>query len=530
MTLKHISITPEKQAVLDKLTFGFEIEGYFARTLQDLNLKSSYGKRRARYQQDGSVHVSTSDAPFSEFAITGNATSADIAEQDEQEYRIDCDYCDGNGDISNECDCYEEGNTNLICDIVESESEAHEHDDECYEPMCQNDDDYHVSDCYECSGRGWFNDDEYQGDNNPATEYASAVFSDLSLALDDLERFNNKTHLYNESCGLHFHIGTRSGRDQKKLWALVGNMEFLKSLHDLALTFCKCQKERLENTTRFCEFYETPENLIAEFQNSEKYRFVRFHKDYDTLEFRFFTPCKHKVENVQKLVNAILDFAITSESYHAEAKTDDTEHVENILLPVKIASTSELEARSKKSDQLFSYFNDLRKRVARLNNTWQYIWNEYANSEEILKQELSKNNGDHFLKMDDYLLRAILTDERTDFFISAVELREAKRALDAVVEINNEPVIIQTRAYNYLLKQDKPQTANEQAPVYGRSDTMLNFFIDYNGKRKINAPVVLSQAERDARRAEQRQRTRMGEYLGAVQTARELYTSISSNN
>lgn len=529
MTLKHISITPEKQAVLDKLTFGFEIEGYFARSLQDLNLKSSYGKRRARYQQDGSVHINPSDAPFSEYAITGNATSAGIAEQDEQEHRIDCDYCDGNGDISNECDCFEEGNTDLICD---NEDDDHDHDsDECYEPMCQNDDEFHVSECYECSGRGWFHDDDYQGNYNNATEYASAVFSDLGLALDDLARFNAETHLYNESCGLHFHVGTRSGRDQKKLWALVGNMEFLKSLHELALTFCKCQKQRLENTTRFCEFYETPENLIAEFQNSEKYRFVRFHKDYDTLEFRFFTPCKHKVENVQKLVNAILDFAITSESYHAEAKTDDTEHVENILLPVKIASTSELEAKKRENEKLFNYFNDLRGRVARLNSTWTYYFNEYAGNWEILKLELRKNNGDHFYEMDDYLLRSILTGERHDVFTSAVELKEAKRALDAVVEMNNEPVIIKTRAYNYLLKQDEPQTANDQAPVYGRSDTMLNFFIDYNGKRKINAPEVLSQAERDARRAEQRQRTRMGEPITMrATTSGELYTSISSNN
>lgn len=529
MTLKHISLTSEKQKVLDKLTFGFEIEGFFARSLQDLNLKSSYGKRKAKYQQDGSVHLNSSDAPFSDFAMTGNSISTNSLEDEEEADRLPCDYCSGSGELNNDCDCFEEGNTDLICDIEDSDD--HSHDNDCYEPLCEGNSDFHVSECYECSGRVWFRDDGYIGDVYIATEYASAVFSDLGLVLDDLARFDNETHLYNESCGLHFHIGTRSGRDQKKLWSLVGNMEFLKSLHELALTFCKCQKQRLENTTRFCEFFETPENLIAEFQKSEKYRFVRFHQEYGTLEFRFFTPCKHKIENVQKLVNAILEFAITSESYHAEAKTDEVQHQENILVPLKIASISELEAMKQKNNRLFDYFNNMRDKVARFNASWDYEISRYNNaSKEKLQRALAENNHDHLFEVDDHMLRMIEIGETGGVF-SKHQLREAKLLLEEVMLQNNEPVIIKSRAFEIWLKnktKEEPEITNSLDPLYGRSEAMLNFFIDYNGKRKVNAPMVLTERERNIQRATRRTLTRQEELTRMVEFSDNMTISATA--
>jgi len=38
-------------------------------------------------------------------------------------------------------------------------------------------------------------------------------------------------------------------------------------------------------------------------EQSEKYKFMRNHKHYGTYEFRFFSPCEHKIENIEKFLN-----------------------------------------------------------------------------------------------------------------------------------------------------------------------------------------------------------------------------------
>lgn len=131
-------------------------------------------------------------------------------------------------------------------------------------------------------------------------EYCSPVFKKETHLMARLARFkNDKNYFMDDTCGLHLHIGA-SSKNQKILQNLCASYDFLTAFYDLALTFCPCQKARLKNKNNYCLNYEKY-NFIGELKNKEKYRFCRWHPQ-GTLEFRFLSPCVHKIENTEKTI------------------------------------------------------------------------------------------------------------------------------------------------------------------------------------------------------------------------------------
>ena len=332
--------TEAKAKILEKWSFGFELEGLFSRELQSISLSTDHNYSSAGWKSDGSVHNVVAD--FSDFARIRGIHCSSCNDTGYYMQDCECDYeCDygshehGDGDCNNDA-CEEEGeveqdheHSEVCCDL-----EEHEHDEECL--PCYSDDEYHEMSCEDCDG------DTEEG--NRASEFASPVYEDIDEALTELSKFNSETHAYNETCGLHFHIGAKNEKWQRQLWQLVGNMDLLERLHNEALGYCKCQKDRTLSQldpnlqrSRFCEKTKTPLSLVMDFKNSQKYRFVRFHNEYKTLEFRFLSPCKHKVENVKKLLNTLLDFATSSDTVkeigEAEIREEDSNIIEFIMKP-----------------------------------------------------------------------------------------------------------------------------------------------------------------------------------------------------
>lgn len=142
-------------------------------------------------------------------------------------------------------------------------------------------------------------------------EYCSPVFKNTTDLLKDLNRFkNNKNYFSDESCGLHLHVGTSSA-NKRRLINLCANYNFLTALHKYALSFCSCQKYRLQEKNGYCYNYKK-DNFIREIKDNTKYRFCRWHPQ-GTLEFRFLSPCSHKTENTIKTIDFIKSYLLEKE-------------------------------------------------------------------------------------------------------------------------------------------------------------------------------------------------------------------------
>lgn len=130
------------------------------------------------------------------------------------------------------------------------------------------------------------------------TEYNVGVFKDIDEMIKTLKEFKNgKNYFMDESCGLHLHIKPSNEKIKELFW----DLDFVEKLERYAFTsLCKCQAKRKEN--RFCMTYRDLDHFIEEVKYQEKYRFVRNHPS-GTLEFRFFSPCEHKSENMKKFLN-----------------------------------------------------------------------------------------------------------------------------------------------------------------------------------------------------------------------------------
>lgn len=256
--------------ILEKLSFGFEVEGMF----KDGMMKNLNGK--GRFVSDGSVSINPD-------------FEAQLIPED-----FNCSYCFRNSN-------------NIIVEY--------------------------------CSAHHAI----YRREGRPSTEYESSIYTDLDKCLNDLKKFTPTTHVWNETCGLHFHIGNKQALKinpktgqlkNNKLFGLVSNLQYLKELIEASLTWCACQKSRMENTnrrTRYYQMYPDSRNLIQSARGrSEKYRVVRFHLEYNTLEFRFLSPCEHKVQNVINLLNHLTTYLGRNESIHRE--TEITLEAEPIIL------------------------------------------------------------------------------------------------------------------------------------------------------------------------------------------------------
>lgn len=130
------------------------------------------------------------------------------------------------------------------------------------------------------------------------TEYNVGIFKNKEDLLNAVRLFENgKNYFMDTSCGLHLHIKPKDEKIKELFW----DLDFISKLENFAFkNLCECQKKRYGN--RFCEVYTNLKYFISDIKNQEKYRFVRNHPS-GTLEFRFFSPCPHKAENIEKFLN-----------------------------------------------------------------------------------------------------------------------------------------------------------------------------------------------------------------------------------
>ncbi len=187
----------------------------------------------------------------------------------------------------------------------------------------------------------------YHREGTVSSEYATDVFQDFPACLEALKKFTKKNHIWNETCGLHFHVGLKGSTDlnkhYRKLFAIACNKSYIEELAKEALTWCDCQKSRLGNTdrSRFYLPYGSAREMISASKGSHvKYRFVNFHPRYKTLEFRFLCPCEHKAANVVKLMNSLTGYLARKESVHrytvATVSKKEEPHIMNMLASLKI--------------------------------------------------------------------------------------------------------------------------------------------------------------------------------------------------
>jgi hypothetical protein len=150
-------------------------------------------------------------------------------------------------------------------------------------------------------------------DLDSCTEYNVGIFNNQEDLITAVEVFKNKKNYFmDESCGLHLHIKPKFLGSKEVFW----DFTLIEKLEKYAFsTLCKCQAKRKRN--RFCDIYRSNDDLIYETKNYEKYRFVRNHPS-GTLEFRFFSPCEHKVDNIQKFLKYLFRLLDKQEAKKSE--------------------------------------------------------------------------------------------------------------------------------------------------------------------------------------------------------------------
>lgn len=189
---------------------------------------------------------------------------------------------------------------------------------------------------------------------NDYREIASGVFHNKKDLLAFVKMFDSKNYHYNDTTGLHLHIGMYQGYDDSispdRLQALICNYDFIKKLQDTIINqTCQCQKDRLLNHDFYCKTAKTSRDLTFNYRRNVKYSFLRFHPQ-GTLEFRFFKPCQHKLKNINTTINALLDYMNTdfnfSKHYIAKKQDYNLDNVFHLTNKIKL-------------DNVFSFTNKI---------------------------------------------------------------------------------------------------------------------------------------------------------------------------
>jgi hypothetical protein len=135
------------------------------------------------------------------------------------------------------------------------------------------------------------------------TELNLGIFNNQKDLITALETFENKKNYFmDESCGLHLHIKPK--KDVDSFRELFEDVDFVLNLEKFASNnLCSCVKDR--ESVHFCAWYRGFDDFMRDFKGQTKYRFVRNHPS-GTMEFRFFSPCIHKENNVSKFLTYMI--------------------------------------------------------------------------------------------------------------------------------------------------------------------------------------------------------------------------------
>lgn len=148
-------------------------------------------------------------------------------------------------------------------------------------------------------------EDALAGSDGEITELNLGVFKSLESMLKALRIFKDgKNYFQNETCGLHIHIKPYNVELRGKL----ASYKFIMKLQAWAKkNLCACTSKRLNNTGHnYCKPYSKSFKEMKDyFKTGEKYVAIRNHPS-GTYEFRFFSACPHRVENVKKFFNYFL--------------------------------------------------------------------------------------------------------------------------------------------------------------------------------------------------------------------------------
>lgn len=377
------------QKILKKLSFGFELEGFFHDSLASRKLAGEW-------KHDGSVHVSN---PFGSEAI--------MLDDDDQ-----CDNCSGNGGWQDDCNCervlactknhkHKEDNLPRFVSSDSSLTSVPFYYSPCYKWYCETVDSeresddpqsyYHWIECESCGGNGLGSGRSGEA----ASEYASQVYKSLVTCQRDLNLFNAENYYWGEGCGFHFHIGLIESIRQRvppyKLFNALGNFNFIKNLYTEAESFCPCVRKRLKiDDDEYFRKARLKEQFIADFKRGEKYRFLRFHPQTYTLEFRFLAPCEHKAGNAEHLVSIVTDYIAERLTVHASAEVStDTRPQDKFNYVLEVQSLEAIKSRElEREKRLNSWL------VSNGYTSWDQIHPDKANQLRLQKEVMNYYDRD----------------------------------------------------------------------------------------------------------------------------------------
>ncbi|MAG45107.1 hypothetical protein CL633_04455 [bacterium] len=127
------------------------------------------------------------------------------------------------------------------------------------------------------------------------------IFQTFNAMMEKLKMFTSDVYRSNQTCGLHVHIKPK----KHKLTNFILDFTLIQKLQKYAESeLCLCVQDRLQNNT-YCRKYQDIINTHKEIKRYEKYRFFRNHP-IETLEFRFFSACSHKIDNVNKFLGFLV--------------------------------------------------------------------------------------------------------------------------------------------------------------------------------------------------------------------------------
>jgi len=127
------------------------------------------------------------------------------------------------------------------------------------------------------------------------SEVNLGIFDNFSELVKWLKKFKNGTnYVSNSSCGLHIHIKPRENDVKMQMF----DENFIDKLQKYAMTLCNCVQDRVKNN-HFCMPAESLRQKMQFYRLKTKYAFMGNHPQ-GTIEFRFFSACEHKTENVKR--------------------------------------------------------------------------------------------------------------------------------------------------------------------------------------------------------------------------------------
>lgn len=149
--------------------------------------------------------------------------------------------------------------------------------------------------------------DDYRESENYCSEISSKVLSkeDLFAFLKKLKKAVKDGWWFDKSCGIHLHF-----KSKDKMFRDYKTYNFINKAQNYAKKKYKklVDTGRLGGNSQWSKCYGEYSNWKDAFNTGDKYRFIRNHYHYGTLEARFFSPLTNFYEEITDFVNFITGY------------------------------------------------------------------------------------------------------------------------------------------------------------------------------------------------------------------------------